>query len=222
MYFYTAELVILVSQIVLVTADGSSLPLWKTQLTHYRQWKGYYVYQDKAHDCKMSVRSVQEEAHVSFSADNSTLDMTAYSSDGVSIIFKTEAIFQPSDHFYDNFQFVMELMQYGNLHVFLGNITHPTSNFSTIKLQPEGSWMRNHVKSSDKSIRLAVGVSLSLFVVCTVIGIVILRWAIRKGYLRHVAMSYKNFRNPESAAEPPVSFSNAQEESRPDEVNVHI
>ena len=53
---------------------------------------------------------------------------------------------------------------------------------------------------------LAVGISLFLFIICTVIGIVILRWVVHKGYLRHVARSYKSFCCPNT----PVSFDNVQ------------
>ena len=73
-------------------------------------------------------------------------------------------------------------------------------------------------ESHGLSVGLAVGISLFLFIICTVIGIVILRWAVRKGYLRHVARSYKSFRNPDT----PVSFDNVQEGGQRCDVNVHI
>ena len=73
-------------------------------------------------------------------------------------------------------------------------------------------------ESHSLSVGLAVGISVFLFIVCVVIGIIILRWAIRKGYLRHVARSYKSFRNPDT----PVSFDNTQHDSQQCNVNVHI
>ena len=92
-----------------------------------------------------------------------------------------------------------------------------------------------HVSSS-QSIGVAVGVSLSLLVVCTVCGVLMLRWAIRKGYLRHVAASYKNFRNStdrddtqhghdtehgRDAGAPTVSYTGGGT-SRAEDVQVHI
>ncbi|XP_076453687.1 uncharacterized protein LOC143288905 [Babylonia areolata] len=218
-------LVILLSQVCLLPAEGSSLPLWKTQLIHFDKWEGHFVYQNTTHECELVVHSVQEVdggAYVTFSADNTTLDMTARSEDDISLVFTADVIYQPGDHFYDGFQFVVELLQYGSVHMMEGNITHPHTTSSSIFLRPQGEWLANHTQSSALSIGLAVGVSLTLCVVCVVGGVLFLRWAIRKGYLRHVARSYKLFRSSESAADPPVSFDAAHSDREAGEVNVHI
>ena len=64
--------------------------------------------------------------------------ISAFSQDNIRIVFKHEAIFKPGDHFFDELEFVVELLHFGNAYLFLGNITRPRSNFSSIRLQPEG------------------------------------------------------------------------------------
>ena len=70
--------------------------------------------------------------------------ISAYSQDDIRIVFKHEAIYQPGDHFLEELEFVVELLQFGNTFFFLGNITRPRFNFSSIRLQPEGSMCQKH------------------------------------------------------------------------------
>ena len=67
------------------------------------------------------------------------ITISAFSQDDIHIIFKHEAIFEAGDHFFEELEFVVELLHFGNAYLFLGNITRPSSNFSSIRLQPEGS-----------------------------------------------------------------------------------
>ncbi|KAK7090782.1 hypothetical protein V1264_010538 [Littorina saxatilis] len=207
----------------MVIADVAAMPMWKTEFYHFRNWEGNYMYHGESHPCSIAVQSVQEDdsgvAYVSFVAENTHLDMNAFSSDNIRIMFRQNAVYNTNHHFYDVFEFVVELVPQGRVQVLIGNITRPASNFSTIRLQSEKSrGYENHSGASGLSVGLAIGISVFLFIVCIVVGILILRWGIRKGYLRHVARSYKNFRNPEGAA----SFDNTQSDTRDSNVDVHI
>ncbi|KAK7480461.1 hypothetical protein BaRGS_00028278 [Batillaria attramentaria] len=208
-----------------VLAD--SLPTWKTQLVHFRRWSGTYEYQNAAHKCTLVVHSVQYDndggASVSFKTDEIAIDMNAFSSDNVTVLFTKEAQDFNHPHFpgSQDLEFEVKLVT-GKLSSFAGTITKPeNAGYGSIRFSPEGSnrgTPKNYTRSSSLSIGLAVGISLFMLIVCIVIGIVILRWAIRKGYLRHVAMSYKNFRNPQDT---PVSFDSQPTDGQV-EGNVHI
>lgn len=202
--------------------DPKSLPMWKREFDRFRWWKGQYRFNKQTHSCNFVIHSVQFDdskgAIGTFSSENTNLDMTVTSLNDIRIFFKQEVMYKGSEHFYDDFEFVMEMLPQGKVYVMQGNITKPASNFSTIYFQPEGTTSTNYQQSSNISVGLAIGISLFLFVVCTVAGIVIMRWAIKKGYLRHVAMSYKFFRNPDT----PVSFDNSDDGRRSEDVQVHI
>lgn len=73
-------------------------------------------------------------------------------------------------------------------------------------------------ESSKLSIGIAVGVALSLFIICVITSILIIRWGIQKGYLRHISRSYKSFRNPDSSI---VTY-DRETVNNQDEMNVHI
>lgn len=230
-HVYLAVLVLLQ---ILMTAIGAvsspPLPAWKTQLQHFRKWSGTYQYRNQLYSCSLVVHHVALDykgADVTFKTNQTAIDMYGISDDDVIVVFKKEYQDSAHPHFAisDNVEFEVMLVVTGRLYAFIGNITQPiNSGYGTVRLYPDGSVSTSStstVVSSHLSVGLAVGVSLFMLVVCIVAGVIILRWAIRKGYLRHVAMSYKNFRNPSDAA---VSFENDGQRSGEEQTegNVHI
>ncbi|PVD18927.1 hypothetical protein C0Q70_21486 [Pomacea canaliculata] len=146
---------------------------------------------------------------------------SATSIDDVWVTFRTEASYQSSEHFFgsDGFEFHATMVPSGNLYYLSGNITKPNgTDFRDIYFRPQaGSKFRIVSGSSAMSVGLPVGISLGLLVICVSIAIIILRWGVRNGYLRHVAWSYKLFRNSQE----PVTFSTSEQDQETG-VNVHI
>ncbi|XP_025079402.1 uncharacterized protein LOC112555283 isoform X1 [Pomacea canaliculata] len=202
-----------------------SLPLWKMQLINYTDWNGNYLYRERSYACSLKILSVQPDrnrgASLTFKANSTHFDMLATSIDDVWVTFRTEASYQSSEHFFgsDGFEFHATMVPSGNLYYLSGNITKPNgTDFRDIYFRPQaGSKFRIVSGSSAMSVGLPVGISLGLLVICVSIAIIILRWGVRNGYLRHVAWSYKLFRNSQE----PVTFSTSEQDQETG-VNVHI
>ncbi|XP_041354761.1 uncharacterized protein LOC121372486 [Gigantopelta aegis] len=175
---------------------------WQHTLELYRSWSGYYRVYDIHYPCSLQVHSVQSghqgTAMLTFRDNETVMDVSVFSYDDITMVFKLESMHKPSSRFPGDVDIRIEakVVYIGGVCTISGNFTDPRNRgFGTFVVQPQNA---PEITSRSKAltIGLAVGIPLVLMAMITVIAVCLIMWAIRKGYLRHVPCSFKTFRNP--------------------------
>uniref|UniRef100_A0A0B7A622 Uncharacterized protein n=1 Tax=Arion vulgaris TaxID=1028688 RepID=A0A0B7A622_9EUPU len=208
--------------VTFVLASGAA-PLWKSILKLHKQWDGYYYHDTEDYKCSLTVHSI---GYVSFTSEHTSIDMAVSSTDNATVIFKETSVWNSSDHFvgHTNLEFTGHFVVDGYSYRFVGNVSSDElTNFGTVIMSPPASPGRNNASNSNTSLRygLAIGIPVVLSFILMVAAVLILRWGIKKGYLRHVPRAYKHFTNPRRGKTTfEMNDSEVQSESEHSEVHI--
>ncbi|XP_005104710.1 uncharacterized protein LOC101854187 [Aplysia californica] len=205
-----------------VADADTAIRTWKSLFNHHREWIGFYRHDGGNYYCNLSVKSVglSEDgvSYVTFTAQDITLDMSVVSDDGENLTFTESSVWTKKEHFegHSNLQFQGQIEPYGLYYRFEGLVSSDEiQNFGTVSLRPKGVRMRAPKKADhDLKYGLSIGVPVVLAVLLVVAGAMILLWAFRKGYLRHIPRAYKHFTNP--------TQSKSKDNSRKTESNIEM
>ncbi|XP_059155350.1 uncharacterized protein LOC131940649 [Physella acuta] len=183
---------------------GGIIPVWKNLLLHYKEWKGSITHNGEISNCMLEVHSVYFDndgiALVAFSAENFYVEMAATSVDNKTVIFTEDVTWHKQAQFQNdtNLKVVGMFLPAEENYYFLGNVSSDTfDSLGVVKLSPSGyPLVIDREYNTHLKYGLVVGIPVAMGVTITVIAAVIMWWAIKKGYLRHVPWAYKNFTNP--------------------------
>ncbi|CAL1542882.1 unnamed protein product [Lymnaea stagnalis] len=201
-------LVILFQAFIIQTLTATSVPLWKTQLIHHNLWKGDIGNGHWKYPSMLEVHSVQVEEYgsalVTFSAHDINLDMCGKSSNNKTVIFYEDSTWDKSSHFegQTNLKISGEFLKDGINYYFSGNVSSDEDQtYAVVWLSPAG-YPVEIIKETNTHLRygLAIGIPVGLGVVLIVSAALIMWWAVKKGYVRHIPMAYKSFTNPKRSA----------------------
>ncbi|GFO22792.1 hypothetical protein PoB_004929700 [Plakobranchus ocellatus] len=182
------------------------LPLWKNLLTHHLHWEGGYIYKHGGpeYDCSLTVHSIGLDkgstSFVTLTAEHITVDMDITTDDDVVILLKEEAAWNKTETFHHHTQIQIEA-QFVSDHLyysFMGNVSSAEEdNFATIVMRPRGFNVPTHHRRSHTSLKygLVLGIPIACAAVMMVAAAMIMWWAVKRGYVRHVPWSYKSFHN---------------------------
>ncbi|KAH9499515.1 hypothetical protein Btru_078035 [Bulinus truncatus] len=183
--------------------EAEVFPVWKVQLAHFDLWKGSIDYAGINTPCMMLVHSIKsrpyDEVMVTFTADNIQLDMVGQSGDNINVTFEEYYSWEKNAQFEDQTDFIFT----GKFHIsdltyyFEGTIsTFENPTFGTIWLSPAGHPLEIVRENSSLRYGLAIGIPVTLAVLLMITAALIMWWACKKGYLRHVPLAYQHFTNP--------------------------
>ncbi|KAK3730217.1 hypothetical protein RRG08_034962 [Elysia crispata] len=193
------------------------LPMWKNLLTHHQQWDGRYTYRhanSSLYDCSLRVMSLGQkensESYLILTADHIDIDMKIDSEDDTIIYLQEDAVWRKTKYFEDHtdIRIVGEFVSDHLYYMFLGNVSSAEEeNFASMALRPRGFLSKvSNRKQSHLNYGLVYGIPVSCAALLMVAGIMIIFWAVRKGYIRSLSWSYKNFNNPSDEPRPQPSL----------------
>ncbi|RUS79730.1 hypothetical protein EGW08_012503 [Elysia chlorotica] len=206
---------------LLLASTYGFFPMWKNLLTHHRHWDGRYTYRNGSsslYNCSLYVAALGDSSFLILTAEHLNIDLTIDPQDDTTIHLHEEAVWSKDKYFQNHTdikisgQFVSDHQYY----IFLGNVSSAEEeNFATMALRPRGflSTVTRH-EQSHLNYGLVYGIPLSCAAVLMICGMLIIYWSMRKGYIRSLSWSYKNFHNsPEesSAPEPALKLSSRDE-----------
>ncbi|BFZ00908.1 hypothetical protein BsWGS_03946 [Bradybaena similaris] len=195
-------------------------PLWATLLHHNKQWEGICSYDSIIEVCSLTVHSA---ASASFTSDHMNMDMKVSSDDNVTVTFEESSVWDSSAHAagHTNLQLMGVFTKQKGVYHFVGNISSlEQKNFGSVNLSPKTYLGRSN---DDTSLRygLAIGIPVVLAILLMIASVLILRWGIKKGYLRHVPWAYKHFTNPRRG-QPDFELDNSKQNVGTEQPEVHI
>ncbi|CAG5123708.1 unnamed protein product [Candidula unifasciata] len=166
-----------------------------TLLARNVQWEGMYRLEEINDPCSLTVHS---HTSVSFIAEHIIMDMKVSSDDNVTVTFNESSVWHSTVHesSYTDLSFVGVFQKTKTTYSFVGNISScQRENIGTISLSPNAIRGRSNDETRLR-YGLAIGIPVCLAILLTIASVFILKWGIKKGYLRHVPWAYKYFTNP--------------------------
>ncbi|KAJ8310717.1 hypothetical protein KUTeg_012582 [Tegillarca granosa] len=208
---YITIIVTIRCQVSAEKSTSTALPPgdWKQAFVDEAKWSGYYVYSKQHIPCSLAVHSVQLDKYgvvlATFKDDTAQFDIQGVSNDdGRTVIFRMSTAQQLSDRIQVNSEFklsgeVTRDKRESPFWTYHGNASVNTndSNFGPFVMFAGDVAVVNAGGGLDdsKQVALTVGISLGAAVLGVALLVGIGVWAVRSGHLRHVPLSYKNFKN---------------------------
>uniref|UniRef100_A0A2C9KT15 Uncharacterized protein n=1 Tax=Biomphalaria glabrata TaxID=6526 RepID=A0A2C9KT15_BIOGL len=196
----TLAVCLLVTFLTVNSADVS--PVWKIQLTHFTVWKGSMNIGGKQTLCVLEVMRINYhphgEVHVTFRADRDHLEMIGKSDDDVVVVFDEHTRWEEAPENHQDLRFTGKFHMSDINYYYEGNVSSQENILGTIWLSPAGQQVEVEIVKENKALKygLSIGLPVGLALIIIVAAGLIMWWACKKGYLRHVPLAYKHFTNP--------------------------
>lgn len=182
---------------------GSS---WKDVFEDNQRWYGSYYYNEEKFKCSMSIYHVAKEGlgtvYAGFTDPDTSIELEGghiLNEPNLTIQFTKATVYMATSNRIQpdqDFELTGKLNFKNGGWEYRANVTRPVNNsfsdfvLNTMKVSPVP-----HTKDRSLQIGLTIGLSLLFAFVGVGIMVGLVVWGVRKGYIRHVATSYKNFKN---------------------------
>jgi len=182
---------------------GSS---WKDVFSDNQRWVGSYYYKTEKITCSLSIYHINKEGigtvYAGFSDPDTSLELEGghlLNAPNFTIQFTKSTVYEATSNRIPpdgEFEITGQLLQTSTGWEYQANVTKPEVNhFSGLVLRT--LTVTHTPPEKDRSLQIGLTVGLSLLFALLGFGIMVglVVWGVRKGYIRHVATSYKNFKN---------------------------